>query len=295
MEFTRKLSDKVSLEDDTILGQMKVIDLAVIIPTLNEEDYVGELLDSIAFQTVQPKEVIVVDAQSEDKTKEVVIKRKKVLPCLKFFAIPKHTISKQRNFGVRKTSAKHLLFLDADMELRDKQTLEKYLQEVERKKPDIAAADNLPRSSHWKDAVFFNLQNNLLRVSKPVWPMATTQNMYVKRPVFNSVKGFDERVAVGEDHDLVQRIVKKGGKFVLLHQPKLYTSVRRFVKEGRRKFALKMIYSFFYIVRHGYAGIPIEYEFGKFGKGKGKGKYDSKIKMQNSKLKSMVRQAHHPE
>ena len=113
---------------------MKQLDLAIVIPTLNEEHYIGRLLDSIAKQTVKPKEIVVVDAFSKDLTGEEVQKRMKKLKNLKLFRLPKHTISKQRNFGANNTSAKHILFLDADGQLKDPDTLKKYMDEVERRR-----------------------------------------------------------------------------------------------------------------------------------------------------------------
>ncbi len=84
--------------------------------------------------------------------------------------------------------------------------------------------------------------------------------------VFEKVKGFDEMVRVGEDIELVQRVVKKGGRFLFLKYPKIYTSVRRLEEEGRRKFAKKMFKAFFKVIRHGHQKNDVEYEFGKFGK-----------------------------
>src|SRR4051794_40731780 len=106
---------------------MQAIDLAVVIPTLNEEQYIGALLDTLASQTVQPKEVVVVDAFSTDRTEQEVKKRFKILPQLRFYQIPKYTVARQRNFGAHKTTAAHLLFLDADMQLPDPETLDKYM------------------------------------------------------------------------------------------------------------------------------------------------------------------------
>lgn len=243
---------------------MKVIDLAVVIPTLNEEDYIGTLLDSIFNQTVWPKEIAVVDAQSPDRTAEEVTKRQKILPQLQFYQIPKQTISKQRNFGAEQTKSKHILFLDADMKLEEKNTLEKYLTEVEKKRPDVAAATNLPLSASWKDQLFFLNMNLWMKMVKPFWPWTTGMNIYITRSGFDKVKGFDEKVRVAEDIELVQRMVKMGFRFIFLDDPKIYTSVRRFVKEGRRGFVWKAIKGFFKIKINGFRDSNIEYEFGKF-------------------------------
>lgn len=242
----------------------EIIDLAIVIPTLNEEHFVGYLLDSIIHQSILPKELVVVDAYSKDKTVVEIRKRQKILPQLKVFRIPRYTISRQRNFGVRQTTALHLLFLDADTELRRKDVLERYFQAILKKKPDLAIATNKPSTERWKDEVYFRAMDLIFRISKPIWPMASSMNMYMKRTTFEKVGGFDDSIAVGEDLEIVYRVVKKGGKFSIISDPKIHTSPRRFEREGRIRFALKAARSFIRIVRHGYKNNPIEYEFGHF-------------------------------
>lgn len=243
---------------------MKYIDLAIIIPTLNEEYFIGNLLDSIAAQSVQPREIVVVDAYSKDGTIAQLQDRQKILAQLRFYQIPRKTIACQRNFGVTKVVSANLLFLDADTLLQDPQTLEKYLSEVKRKNPDLAAAPILPLSSYWKDRVYFKGINLAHKLAKPIWPIALGINIYFKKKSFKQVGGFDEGIAVGEDYELVQRSVKKCYKFALLKQPRIYTSVRRMEKEGRRKFTFKMMRSLVNVLLYGYKNNPIEYEFGKF-------------------------------
>lgn len=243
---------------------MKKIDLAIIIPTLNEEKYIGKLLDSLANQTVYPKEVVIVDASSSDKTLEEVEKRRKKLAQIRFYQVSKSTISCQRNFGVRQTTASHLLFLDADTLLVAREILADYLREVEKKKPGLAISSIAPLSNYWKDRLYFKGVNLLYRLAQPVWPMAQGVNLYIKREVFQLLGGFDEQVAVGEDFELVQRAVKKRYKFAILKHPLIHTSTRRLEKEGRRRFVLKMIRAGFKVAKGGHRANDIEYEFGRF-------------------------------
>lgn len=247
-----------------MLEPKTVIDLAIIIPTLNEEHFIGYLLDSIAHQSVLSKEIIVVDAYSRDKTVSEIRKRQQKLPQLTVFRIPRYTISRQRNFGVRHTTARHLLFLDADTELRSKDVLKRYFQVVLKKKPDLAIATNKPSTKYWKDEVCFRAMDLIFRISKPIWPMATCMNMYMSRQAFEKIGGFDDSIAVGEDLEMVYRAVKKGNKFLIISDPKVHTSPRRFEKEGRIRYTLKVARSFIRIVRHGYRDNPVEYEFGHF-------------------------------
>lgn len=246
--------------------QKNIIDLAIVIPTLNEEHFIGRLLDSIIKQSVAPKEIVVVDAFSKDKTIAEIKLRQKKFSNLRYFRVPKSTVSRQRNLGAKYTNCLHLLFLDADMELRDRNSLEKYFTEALKRKPDMAAAQNLPDSDAWKDLIYFKAENLLVEFLKYFWPVITARNLYVTREMFNKVGGFDEEIPVGEDQDLVHRIVKKGGKVILLKAVKLYTSTRRVELEGRRKYALRMILFGLSIFLQGHKKSRIEYEFGKFNK-----------------------------
>lgn len=243
---------------------MKLINLALIIPTLNEEHFVGKLLDSVAAQTVLAKEIVVVDAYSKDQTISEIKKRQKKLPQLRILHIPKDTISRQRNLGVKKTTSPHILFLDADMELRDKDSLKKYFKEVLQKRPDIAVAENLPDSNYWKDKIYFKGEDLLFKFSKYFWPVITTRNLYVTRKMFNKVGGFDKEILIAEDQELVHRILKLGGKLAFLKSVVLYTSTRRIEKEGRRKYALKMMLFGLDLLLHGHKKSSVKYEFGQF-------------------------------
>lgn len=244
---------------------MKTVDLAIIIPTLNEEKFIGRLLDSIKTQTVLPREICIVDAQSNDKTIEEIKKRFKSLPQLKYFQLPRFSIARQRNYGVKKTSSSRILFLDADTVLLDEDTLEKYLKEAELKKAELAVAENYPLSDHWKDKAVFQAANIGTKVGKFVIPAAVGINLFCERSVFKKHGGFDETIKVGEDTEMVERFAKNGVLYEILEEPKIYTSVRRLRKEGRIRFVLMMINSFINDHVFGYRrnSIVKEYEFGK--------------------------------
>lgn len=246
---------------------MREINWAIVIPTWREEHFIGKLLDSLINQTILPKEIVIVDVFSDDKTKEEIEKRQKVLKSLKFFQIPKQTISKQRNFGVSKTVSQNILFLDADVTFQSNDTLEKYLNEIERRKPDLALAQTLPDSSNLLDHIYYQIVFwYFFKLLKPVYPLATAMNLYVKRDAFVKSGGFDERIKVGEDHDLVQRMVKQGSKFIFLSESKFINSVRRIRKEGRLGYILKSLRIGFNAIRYGFSDTGDEnlYKFGDY-------------------------------
>ena len=102
-------------------------DLAIVVPSLNEQSYIGLLLDSILSQTVLPREIVVVDARSADRTAAEIQQRQQRCSFITLYIVPPSTISAQRNLGAGRSRASHILFLDADVVLLSQDTLEKVL------------------------------------------------------------------------------------------------------------------------------------------------------------------------
>ena len=100
------------------------MNLSIIIPTLNEEDYLPLLLESIKKQNFAEGEVIVADARSQDKTVEIA----KSYGCK---VVPGGLPPKARNEGAKKARGELFLFLDADVVLPEN-SLEKFLKEFKK-------------------------------------------------------------------------------------------------------------------------------------------------------------------
>lgn len=90
--------------------------ISVIIPVYDEENTIDRCLTSLFKQNLKPKEVIVVDDGSEDRTFEVVsgYKHGKKNNLLVFRQKHKGP-GAARNLGARQASGKILVFVDADM------------------------------------------------------------------------------------------------------------------------------------------------------------------------------------
>src|SRR6266702_7918120 len=84
--------------------------VSIVIPTLNEEKYLPRLLMSIREQTVPPAEVIVADADSIDKTKQIA----KSFGCI---VTKGGYLPTGRNNGAKLATSELILFLDADVML----------------------------------------------------------------------------------------------------------------------------------------------------------------------------------
>lgn len=73
-------------------------------------------------------------------------------------------------------------------------------------------------------------------------PHAGGYCIFTKRALHNKINGFDESLALGEDHDYVKR-ASKLGKFGVIRNAKIQISTRRFEEEGFMKIFSKYLLS----------------------------------------------------
>lgn len=88
---------------------MNDVPISVIIPTLNEENYIEPLLKSLKPQLKRGDEIIIVDSHSSDDT--VKIARKYTG---KIFFMPALGIGPAKTYGVRRAKNGVVAFIDAD-------------------------------------------------------------------------------------------------------------------------------------------------------------------------------------
>jgi len=210
----------------------KPLPVSIVIPTFNEEKYLFRLLKSIKSQTKQPQEIIVADAYSLDRTREVA----RAFGCK---VISGGLPSKARNNGVRAAKAKVILFLDADVILPQR-FLEQTFEEMQERNLDIASCFVRPLSNAKIDSVIHEFANYYIKLTRPFYPHIPGCCIYVKKSLHKKIGGFDESLLLAEDHDYLSR-AKNYGKFSYLKSYKIPISIRKFTKEGRLKLALKYI------------------------------------------------------
>lgn len=90
-------------------------EVAVIIPTLNEEKFIAQCLDSVVGQSYpfDKMDVMVVDGGSTDKTKEIVNQYHKKYENIRLLNNPGRIQSIAFNIGVKESTAPYIIRLDA--------------------------------------------------------------------------------------------------------------------------------------------------------------------------------------
>ncbi|HWA52378.1 MAG TPA: glycosyltransferase [Patescibacteria group bacterium] len=222
---------------------LAVNNLSIIIPVLNEEKYIGNLLQILVNQSLKNFEVIVVDGKSTDNTIKVVEKFKNKLN-LKIIKAPHKGVSFQRNLGASNASAEILLFLDADVSFENN-FLEKIVKEFNTKDYGVGTVASFPDDHNFLDTFLSTIYNFYQRLTANFNPVVYGFIILSTKIAHKSINGFNENLIFAEDTDYVKRIVEKGFKFQIIDSIKIYYSTRRIKREGRLVYEYKMIKYFF--------------------------------------------------
>ncbi len=206
--------------------------VAVVIPAKNEAKYLPVLLASLLAQSREPDEIIVADAGSTDRTREIARSFRGVE------VVPGGIAAVGRNAGVKASTSEIILFLDADAMIEGRDWLAKAVDEFVARKLDLATCDVVVQDGNAADKLSFKFYNRYVRLWGARHPHPIGTMMLTWRRVHNLIGGFDPRVTFAEDHDYGLRVRDAGLKFGVLNSVKVGITVRRQVKIGRWRFLL---------------------------------------------------------
>lgn len=231
--------------------------LTVVIPTLDEAARLPGVLRSLQRQTHRPDAVIVADASSTDRTREIATAHGATVVDGGMPAVG-------RNAGARVATTDLLLFLDADVALTDG-AVAAMLKEFDKRELVVAGALIRPIERDARYVFACEVVNFYLEMMQYVAPHAPGCCILVTRQVHEAIGGFDETLALAEDHDYVERASEQG-RFRVLRRARMRTSMRRLAKEGLVSLAFKYLYCEVQVVTgQKILDAPFAYEFGAFG------------------------------
>jgi uncharacterized protein (TIGR00661 family) len=197
---------------------------SIIIPTYNEEEYLPVLLKSIRKQNFDDYEIIVADANSTDRTREIA----EEYGCI---VVDGGLPGVGRNNGAKVANGDYLLFLDSDLELTD-DYLRNVIYEFQMENLGIAITQMLPMSDKATDKLFHDFANYFMISVEKIKPHgAGCYGIISKKELHDECGGFDESLTFGEDTDYIERLAKKE-RFKVLRGAKIGVSTRRLEEEG---------------------------------------------------------------
>ncbi|MEL6460302.1 MAG: glycosyltransferase [Cyanobacteria bacterium J06621_15] len=178
-------------------------DISVIIPVYNGENTIKETIESVLKQTFTNFELIIINADSTDKTLSIVsqIKDERV----KVFSYPKANVAVNRNRGFKHATGDYITFLDADDLWTDDKLTAQY--QALQSNPQAGVAYS------WTNCIDEN--GKFLRKTSHVnWSgdiyskfllddfIGNGSNVMIRREFLAEVDGFDENLTNAQDTDM---------------------------------------------------------------------------------------------
>ncbi len=194
-------------------GERQILNTAMVtfvIPTLNEERFLGLCLHSISELEkplgITELEMIVIDNFSQDSTPAIAHAAGAT-----FIQQPPLNVSHSRNTGARLAQGAYLAFIDADCELDPAWLLHcfSHLQKADVCGVGTNISGPLP-DAPWVEKYWFDLGYAKAKTTATEVGWLPTFNLLVKRDVFLEVGGFNEKLATCEDSDLGYKMSAKG-------------------------------------------------------------------------------------
>jgi len=221
---------------------MSKILFSIIIPTYNGEKTIGKLLDRITkFKDNYPKEIIIIDSQSQDKTLDIVNNYKNKLN-LKIIKIKKEEFNHglTRNLAVKHASGKYIWFLSQDaLPIINKKILDYVLEDFKIDQGVVAVygkhipykktpiIQKLEVKCYWekldsllkKRKILIQDRKNLNQSQKQqeIFIRLSNVNCFYKRSFL--VKNEFPKIKIGEDMIMGKLILKKN--LIKIYDPKI--------------------------------------------------------------------------
>ncbi len=197
--------------------------VSVIIPTLNEERFIGTCLQSILAQTypLEKMDIMVVDGGSQDKTCAIVNEYHAKYANIRLLNNPQRIQSVAFNIGVANSSAPYIVRLDAHATYNNRyiELCVKHLVEHQ-EFGNVGGCWNIRPQNNSLQAeanailnkVSFGIGGAAFRVGAKAGDVDTVPFGAFRRAVIDEIGGMREDLARGEDNEYNSRIRKAGYK-----------------------------------------------------------------------------------
>jgi len=212
----------------------------VVIPTFNGKDKIDIVLSSLRSQSNQNFETIIIDDASTDGTFNY-LKNSNFLPENTFLFRNKTNLGRAgaRNKAAKKASGSYLIFFDDDVKLSP-DIINTFKELIMNEGFDVMVGKLAPIfDDHLNDFQLYcsylndkwSHSHKIERLDKPY---ITANNFCIRKDLFFSFKGFDERLHDAEDFDLAIRLFEENHSIYscpsALAYHKIFTSFSRYVQ-----------------------------------------------------------------
>ena len=186
-----------------------VADISIVIPTFNRSELLKRAINSVLNQTIDVREIIIVDNGSTDNTYDMI---SSLFPEITYIYEKRKGVSIARNVGIKNCYSTWIAFLDSD-DAWEPQKLEKQLffTNINNKKYRLIHTNEI----WYKNNKFQNQLKKHKKSGGDIFQKSlqlcciSPSSAFIKKEVFDDYGFFDESLEVCEDYDMWIRITSK--------------------------------------------------------------------------------------
>lgn len=201
--------------------------LSVICPIYNEEKYISQCIESLLLQDYPQNdlEILFVDGMSTDKTREIIATYTEKYPFIKMLDNPKKIVPYAMNAGIKASKGDVIMRLDAHATY-EKNYFSALVAALKKYNADnvgaVCRTDVLNKTP--KTIAIREVLSNKFGVGNSTFRTGITGAQEVetvpfgcwKRDVFDKYGMYDVRLVRNQDIELNKRIIRGGGKIVIV-------------------------------------------------------------------------------
>lgn len=173
--------------------------VSVIVPTKNSTEFLERCLDSVKNQTYQNIEIILVDNNSTDQTKEIARKYTNHV----YNQGPER--SAQVNFGVEKANGEFVYKIDSDFVL-DPKVVEQCVGKIQEGFDAVVVHNSPDTTVSWPARV------RKFEVDMYKYDITHSSARFLSKKIYQKIGGFNSSITAGEDYDFQNRLNRAGYK-----------------------------------------------------------------------------------
>ena len=212
--------------------QLNRVDVSIIIPVYNVQEYLSECLDSVINQTIKNTEIIVVNDGSTDNSSHILAEYKIKFPELIIINQENRGISETRNQGLNAATGEYIAFVDSD-DYIEKCMFERMYNAAKRESADIVICNYIlyneaQEQSSGKYIIEGNSEEGYIERTKSLERFLTNDikayvwNKLVKRELFTENKISFPDFKVCEDTPVVFLLLANSKKIFSMNEPLYY-------------------------------------------------------------------------
>lgn len=249
---------EIKIIDKAYAAKKSMLNYSFIMPVLNEEANIHEILDSIKNQSLKPDEVIIVDGGSKDNTVKLINEFAKKNPDLN---IQLHTnkvkrnIGAQRNFAIKHAKNECLMNIDAGTTL-SKNYAATMMGSMMEYDADFVGGVHSPKVRYWYSNSFSRKVQFVSKIEPP------GNAMLYKKSIATKIGYFPEYTSYAGEDTFFSYKYKKASKMMVLnrhasiiwaHPTNIYQAIRKKYLYAKGNFEIGMWPYYYYNRIHSWA------------------------------------------